>query len=200
VLILGGDCLTGHDPMSGRELWRWGTWNPDKIGHWRMVPSPVSGGGVVLASAPKSGPVIAVKQGGQGVLTEAEVAWRSRADEVTADVPTPLFYGNHFYVLNGHSRVKTLSCVDPAGGQVKWTGVLESSDSLEASPTAAAGHIFIINKRGEAYVVAANPERFDLVHRVTMGAESDRQVRSSIAIAEGRLFIRTDDRLFCVGG
>ena len=49
ILIAGGDCLTGHDPETGAELWRWGTWNPRKIGHWRLVPSPVAGGGVVLA-------------------------------------------------------------------------------------------------------------------------------------------------------
>ena len=53
ILIVGGDCLTGHDPATGAELWRWGTWNPSKITHWRMVVSPVSGGGVVLACAPK---------------------------------------------------------------------------------------------------------------------------------------------------
>nr|MDQ3624969.1 PQQ-binding-like beta-propeller repeat protein [Verrucomicrobiota bacterium] len=49
ILVAGGDCLTGHDPENGKELWRWGTWNPTKIGHWRLVPSPVAGAGVVLA-------------------------------------------------------------------------------------------------------------------------------------------------------
>ena len=65
ILIAGGDCLTGHDPKSGRELWRWGTWNPTRIGHWRLVPSPVAGGGVVLACAPKRAPVYAIKAGGE---------------------------------------------------------------------------------------------------------------------------------------
>ena len=39
LLITGGDCITGHDPNTGKEIWRWGTWNPTKIGHWRLVPS-----------------------------------------------------------------------------------------------------------------------------------------------------------------
>ncbi len=43
LLITGGDCITGHDPSTGKEIWRWGTWNPTKIGHWRLVPSPVAG-------------------------------------------------------------------------------------------------------------------------------------------------------------
>ena len=43
LLVAGGDALSGHEPGSGKELWRWGTWNPGKIGHWRLVPSPVAG-------------------------------------------------------------------------------------------------------------------------------------------------------------
>ena len=25
LIVVGGDCITGHDPKNGRELWRWGT-------------------------------------------------------------------------------------------------------------------------------------------------------------------------------
>ncbi len=57
LLLAGGDDLTGHDPETGKELWRWGTWNPTRIGHWRLVPSPAAGGGIVLACAPKGDPV-----------------------------------------------------------------------------------------------------------------------------------------------
>ncbi|MCC2668365.1 MAG: outer rane biosis protein BamB, partial [Armatimonadetes bacterium] len=61
ILIAGGDILSGHDPATGRELWRWGTYNqdPDDPGSkhrrkdFRLVPSPVAGGGVVLGCGPK---------------------------------------------------------------------------------------------------------------------------------------------------
>src|SRR5262249_42018181 len=42
LLIAGGDCISGHNLDDGKELWRWGTWNPTRIGHWRLVPSPVA--------------------------------------------------------------------------------------------------------------------------------------------------------------
>jgi outer membrane protein assembly factor BamB len=61
LVVIGGDAITGHDPTNGRELWRWGTWNPTRIGHWRLVPSPTVGGGVILACAPKNAPVYAVR-------------------------------------------------------------------------------------------------------------------------------------------
>src|SRR5439155_4974094 len=70
LLIAGGDCLTGHDPASGKELWRWGTWNPERIGHWRLVPSPVAGGWVVLGCGPKGASVCGVKAGAKGALDD----------------------------------------------------------------------------------------------------------------------------------
>jgi len=61
LLVVGGDAISVHEPTTGRELWRWGTWNPTGIGHWRHVPSPTAGGGVILACGPKDAPVYAVK-------------------------------------------------------------------------------------------------------------------------------------------
>ena len=38
-----------------------------------------------------------------------------------------------------------------------------------------------------------------LLHRVQMGEKGDDLTRASVAIAHGRLFIRTNSRLFCIG-
>jgi outer membrane protein assembly factor BamB len=74
LLVIGGDALTGHDPETGKELWRWGTWNPTRIGHWRLVPSPVAGDGIVLACAPKNDPIYAIQPKGSGVLDDSAIA------------------------------------------------------------------------------------------------------------------------------
>src|SRR5258706_4744078 len=92
LLVAGGDCITGHGLKDGKEFWRWGTWNPTHITHWRLVPSPVAGGGMVLACAPKGSPVYAFKAGAQGTLDDSGVAWKSQEREVSSDVATPLFY------------------------------------------------------------------------------------------------------------
>jgi outer membrane protein assembly factor BamB len=197
ILIAGGDAITGHHPETGREFWRWGTWNPTRINHWRLVPSPVTGPGVVLVCAPKGGAVYAVKAGGEGELSDDELAWQSQDREVSSDVPTPLFYKNRFYVLNRDR--KTISSVEPGTGRVLWTGDLKSRPVFEASPTAADDKIYFMNQEGEAFVVSARDDSFQLLHRVSMGGPDDGSVRSSIAIAGGNLFIRTDRMLYCVG-
>lgn len=196
ILVVGGDCITGHDPATGRELWRWGTWNPYRISHWRLVPSPVAGDGVALACAPKGGPVYAVKLGLRGLLNDSALAWKSQAPEVSTDVSTPAFYRGAFWILNSDRR--TLACVRPRTGEAVWSGPLGSRAKIEASPTAADGKLYVINHQGEVFVVATEPP-FGVLHRAEFGDETDRTVRSSIAVAQGALFIRTGRKLYCVG-
>ncbi len=199
ILISGGDCMTGHDPKTGRELWRWGTWNPTRIGHWRLVPSPVAGGGVVLACAPKRAPVYALKAGAEGDVSSRGMLWHSEGsrDGVSSDVCTPLFYQGSFFVLYGEGRDKMLSCVEPKTGKIKWASDLESRPLFRGSPTGADGKIYVQNHAGTVHVIDAKSGR--VLHRAAMGEAGDDQTRASIAVAHGRLFIRTNGRLFCVG-
>lgn len=197
LLITGGDCITGHSVEDGREFWRWGTWNPTRIGHWRLVPSAVAGEGVILASAPKGSPIFAYKAGAKGGIQDDSVlAWKSQDHEVSSDVATPLFYKGRFYVLNGERN--RISRVEPLTGKVEWTGDLERRTKIESSPTAADDKIYFQNFRGEVFVVAA-ADQFKLLNVASMGDEGDERLRSSIAISHGDLFIRTNHKLYCVG-
>jgi outer membrane protein assembly factor BamB len=196
ILLAGGDLLSGHDPATGKELWRWGTWN---VGHrepyWRLVPSPVAGGGVVLGCGPKKEPVYAVKLGGQGDVSASGLAWKSEArGPVTTDVPTPLFYRGKFYVLSDVR--KNISCVDPKDGSVVWSTPLDGPSMCWASPTGADGRIYVMSLRGEVFVLDAASG--GILARNQM-ADGENEIRSSIAVAHGQLFIRTNSKLYCVG-
>lgn len=209
LLIAGGDCISGHDPDTGKEYWRWGTWNPTRIGHWRLVPSPTAGAGIVLACAPKDSPIYAVKLGGKGTLaTTTDLAWQSYVQnteatnqaarsldtrDLSSDVPTPLFYEGRFYVLNGNKR--KLLCVEPSG-KIVWSGEL-GRGNFQSSPTAADGKIYMMNFPGEVFVVQAGGNEFKLLHSAPM-AEGENTLRASIPISQGQLFIRTSKTLYCV--
>jgi outer membrane protein assembly factor BamB len=209
LLIVGGDCISGHDPDTGKEFWRWGTWNPTRIGHWRLVPSATAGAGIVLACGPKDAPIYAVKLGGKGTLSNAGLAWQSYVQnteetnkaarsletrELSSDVPTPLFYEGKFYVLNGNK--KKLLCLEPSG-KIVWSGDL-GKGNFQSSPTAADGKIYMMNFPGEVFVVQAGGSEFKLLHSAAMG-EGENTLRASIPISHGQLFIRTSKTLYCVG-
>ncbi|MBG86607.1 MAG: hypothetical protein CMO80_06875 [Verrucomicrobiales bacterium] len=201
IVLVGGDDITGHDPKNGKELWRWGTWNPSRIGHWRLVPSPVSGGGVLLACAPKGAPVYAVKAGGEARLSDDSVAWISPDREISSDVPTPAFYKGKFYVVN--DRRGLLLCVNPRNGRVVWKGKMKGlgriTSKFEASPTVADGHVYMMNHKGEVIVAKVGGDKFVQVHAAAMGRKDDLNLRSSVVVSQGNLFVRTGNELFCIG-
>ena len=196
ILISGGDCLTGHDAKTGRELWRWGSWNPTRIGHWRLVPSPVGTETGAVVCAPKGEPVFTVKHGLKGNLDDSALAWTSAEREVSSDVSTPLYYQGRLYILNGEKR--TIARVDPATGKPDWIGDLNSRIKIESSATAADGKIYFQNFKGEVFIVAAEKE-FKLVRTIPMGDDGDDRLRAAIALADGNLFIRTGSKLYCIG-
>lgn len=196
IVLAGGDALTGHHPMTGEELWRWGTWNPTRIDHWRLVASSVFGNGIHLVCAPKKDPIYAIQGGAEGDVSDDPeyLAWKSESREVSSDVATPLFYKGRFYVLNGER--KSLSCVVPQTGEVKWSAPLDSRAIFRASPTGADGKIYCMNHNAEVFVVEAADE-FNPLAKIDMG-DGDTRTRSTIAVAQGQLFIRTKDRLYCI--
>jgi outer membrane protein assembly factor BamB len=196
ILIVGGDMISGHDPESGKELWRWGTWNPNRIGHWRLVPSPIAGDGIILACAPKKEPIFAIKAGGNGTLTDAAIAWKSdNQSPISSDVPTPLFYEGDFFILN--ETRKTLSRVEPKTGKIKWTMDTPGNKKYEASPTGADGKIYLMNFIGDVVVVDA--KKGEILSNTAMAESGEDNLRSSVVVSQGQLFIRTDKKLYCIG-
>jgi len=202
LLLAGGDVLTSHDPATGKELWRWGTWNEDhRQPAWRLVPTVVVGGDVAVVCAPKRAPVYAIRLGGKdGGKDDAEdsgLVWQSkgRRTPVSTDVPTPAFCNGHFYVL---SDVRSaLSKVRAKDGKVIWSIEMPREFLWRASPTVADGTVYCMNHNGEVVVVDA--EKGKIVHRALMGDDlDDDRIRSAIVVAHNNLFIRTNSRLFCI--
>jgi outer membrane protein assembly factor BamB len=200
LLVTGGDCISGHSLKDGSEVWRFGSWNPEKIGHWRLVPGPVAGDGVILACAPKREPVYAVKAGATGNVKESDLAWVSgketKNEDVSSDVSTPLFYKGRFYVLN--SDRKSLSCVEPKTGKVLWEHRVEGGAKIESSPTAGDGKIYFQDMRAHVTIMAAG-DTPKVIFSGSMADGEEKDVRSSIALANGCAFVRTTRMLYCVG-
>jgi len=197
LVIAGGDVLTGHDPENGKEKWRWGTWNPGhKQEWWRLVPSPVYGSGVFLVCAPKKAPVYAIKSGLVGQQGPVSgLAWSSKANsDLTSDVPTPLFYEDNFFILS--DLKKSLSRVNPNSGEVEWRISLPGKYKWRSSPSAAGGVIFAMNHNASVLSVAS--ETGSILGQAQMGDEYEDNVRSSVSISRGNLFIRTNKYLYCI--
>jgi outer membrane protein assembly factor BamB len=202
MLISGGDTLTIHDAATGKEFSRIATWNPPGESYnkfFRLVPSPVVGDGIAIVCAPKNSPVFAMPLDAKG---ETQPVWQTGPKGVTSDVPTPAFYKDKFYVLDGGKKL--LSCLEPKTGKVLWTGELGGKAKFESSPTVADDKVYCINFWGEVYVAKANSDQFELLSMNEMGNGSKpngnaESVRASISVSDSSLFVRTQDKLYRVG-
>lgn len=191
IIMVGGDCTTANDAKTGDELWRCGGLNAHNNSTFRMVPSPVVADGMIIACAPKREPVFGIRDGGKGLVTDTRIAWSFQ--EFPSDCVTPLYYKGKLFVLDGDKQMMT--CLDPKTGAKKWDGSMGTREIFRSSPTGADGKIYCISERGTVVVLSAGDE-FKILATIPMGEEP---VRASIAAADGHLFIRTAQNLYCIG-
>ena len=88
--------------------------------------------------------------------------------------------------------------MDAKTGEVKWPVATPTRrDTCEASPLAADGRIYLVNFEGRVVIVDAS--NGTIINQIAMADRPESPVRSSISVSNGNLFIRTNNKLFCVG-
>jgi len=190
LLMTGGDFVTAHDPASGTELWRFEYWQ-EKIRDSRVIPSLVTGAGLIFGSRHKNNPVFALEP--PAADRPGRILWEF--GETAPDCSTPLFYEGRLYVFDGLKR-KAITCLDPKTGRTFWQGKLGGRSPWWSSPTGADGRLFLISESGEIAVLQAGGDEFTVLFETKF---DEPPIQSSIAVAGGRLFIRTAANLYCVG-
>ncbi|HEU4595992.1 MAG TPA: PQQ-binding-like beta-propeller repeat protein [Pyrinomonadaceae bacterium] len=187
VVVTGGDYVTGHDPATGKELWRAGGLNPDKNPYYRIVASPVVSDGVVYAPT-RVRPLLALRPGGRGDVSKSHLLWSFQNGP---DVPTPVTDGKYFYVVNDRGIVW---CLDAKTGQEVYGQKRLKSATYSASPVLADGKIYATSEDGVTSVLRAGPA-FEVLAENSLGE----YCLSSPAISDGQIFIRTSNHLYAIG-
>ncbi len=90
--------------------------------------------------------------------------------------------------------------MNPADGAVIWSGDLGGRSHFQCSPTAADGKIYLRNVDADVFVVQAGGTEFKLLHSANFkDAGDDTRHRSSVAISQGNLYVRTGTKLYSLG-
>lgn len=182
----GNEWIVAYDPATGRELWRIAGVKSNAI------HTPLVGEGLVIVTAgfPERR-VIAIRPGGPSTQSATDrVAWTY--DKGTAYVVSPILYKGLVYLLNDRGVITTL---DARTGKVVYEGGrVPKPATFMGSPVAFGDHVLLTSEDGDTFFVKAGA-----THAVTRTNSIDEPVYASLALANGRIFIRGERNLFAIG-
>ena len=192
IILHGGEYVTGHDAATGKEEWRWQFAPHDRQKWQRTVSSASVGDGMVFVPRPKYRPLFALKPTGQGTLPDSCVTWQ--LGKFTNDVTTPLHYRGRLFVMSG--KKKMLTCLNAKTGEQVWQKKLTTKGPFSSSPLGADGKVYCVSHQGEIVVLQAGDE-FKVL--ATNQLPVPAQLNSMLIAANGRLYLRAPDKLYCIG-
>lgn len=179
----GAMLVTGHEPRTGKELWRV-RYRDDS-----PVSSIVSGHGLLFVNSggsPGASHVLAVRQGGEGDVTDTHVAWTMTKD--TPSESSPVLVGDLLYTVSDQGM---LICKQAVTGETVWSERL--AGQYGASPLYADHRIYLCSKQGKTTII--KPGRtFDAL----AVNELDGFLGASPAVAGKSLLLRSKTHLYRV--
>ncbi|HTB11136.1 MAG TPA: PQQ-binding-like beta-propeller repeat protein [Bryobacteraceae bacterium] len=182
--------------LEGKELWRLSGLSTIAI------PSPFAYDGWLYVNGGTKGTMFAVRPGASGDISLKKDTGESSNEFVAwsdakggSYLPTPVAYNGGVYVLN---EVGILTRFDAKTGKQSYKSRLASdggSGAFTSSPWAYNGRIFCLDEEGTTYVVKAG-EKFEVLRVNSL----DEMTQATPAIADERLLLRTETKLYSIRG
>lgn len=226
VVTVGSKRIRSYDPASGKVLWEMNNGGgrvcctPVAAGDTLYVGSSpgMGGGGGMRGGPPKDGGGEAEKGaqppgggGGRGMgsggglhaiqagasgdislkpgeTSNAGVIWSVRN---SVEMSSPLVYEGNLYLLARNGGVVT--CLEAKTGKQIYKERLPGAKAFWASPWASGGKIYCLDDGGTTHVIQAGPD-FKVVSKNAL----DEMFWASPAVADGAVFLRSVEHLFCV--
>jgi outer membrane protein assembly factor BamB len=130
----------------------------------------------------------AYKLGGDGDLTERNFLWKN--SKSLPNVPSPLFYRGVLYTLKEGG---ILTSYDPKTGEIGKQARLQGAlGTYFSSPVGADGKIYAVSEEGKAAVIRAGSQ-WEVIRVNELGDGC----KATPAITDGKIYLRTDDTLYC---
>ena len=190
MIVTSTTSIVSYNPDTGAENWTW---------HWKFKGMPLrtvastvyhddmlfarygDGNGDRLMNA------ILLSDGGKG--GHPRKVWENHKD--FPYVPCLLTHGPHVYFANDGGFA---GCYEAKTGKRVWFERLAGS-TFTASPVLIGDKVYAPSEDGDVYVFTATPTAFAPLAKNSLGEG----VRASPAVADGRLYIRGEHHLFCIG-
>ena len=194
VVTTGHGMVLAYD-LDGKELWR-------IAGMSMPTASPISWNGVLYVGTGSQGdanrPFLAVKPGASGDITLKDEAasndfimWRHpRASGYT---PSALVQEGRAYLVHDTGILTVLNA--ETGRQLYKVRVGGGGHTFSASPVAVGDRVLLLTEEGVTFVLQAGDEYKEVARN-----DLSEMSLASPAIAGGAIYIRTESKLYRIGG
>ena len=177
----------GIDPNTGAQLWEC-----ESVDDF-VCPSVIAHGGVAYITGGSKPFCMAVRLGGRGDVTESHRLWKI---EKTPKVATPLYQAGRLHWIDHRGNAV---CIDAANGALVYEQNLHvdgRGDKVYASLVRAGDKLYGVTRQGETIVLAPGPKLLELARN---SLDDPSAFHATPAVCNGRLLIRSDRFLYCIG-
>ncbi len=199
IITSANPWVIAYEPATGVELWRAECLGGD------VAPSPIYAGGLVFVTNAYE-LLVAIRPGGQGNVTETHIVWT--AEDGLPDICSPLSNGELVFLLETYGL---LTCYDAKDGSKVWEEDL--GETFTASPSMVGDRVYLLTEDGVMIIVQAlgkldqknsdSPSantreagrEFQEIGRCELGEGSS----ACPAFMDGRIYIRGEENLYCIG-
>ncbi len=198
-LVVGGMVYRSYDPATGELFWKL------DMNKGRSSASPVAIGDRLYVGNEfrnrggeddGGGRLYAIKPGGSGEITPPDngmssefVQWR--IDNSGIQMASPTHCGGNLYFFE--RRAGIVRCVDIETGNLEYESRVRGARSFWASPWTDGKHLYALDSNGNTHVLAAGDEL-----TVVAVNELEQQAWGTPAVADGRIYLRTVNHLYCI--
>jgi outer membrane protein assembly factor BamB len=175
LILSSNPIVAGYDINTGKELW-----SVDCM-YGEVGPSAAYGSGLIFA-ANEYAKLVAIDP-----ANNYEIKWE--ADEYLPEVASPVVSNGLVFIATSYS---TFVCYDAVSGEKQWEQ--EFDNGFYASPIIVGNKIYATDMDGVTHIM-----KVDRNYQSVADPEMHEKIVTTPAFADGRIYIRGDKYLYCIG-
>lgn len=175
LMLISEPSIVSYNPTTGKEIW-------SVNGMYGEVgPSLAYANGMVFG-VNEYAMIMAVKVG-----DTPELIWED--SDYLSDIPSPVATDKYLFLVTSYGAV---ACYNAQTGSLFWEH--DFDDGFFASPMLVEGKVYLLDKTGKMQIIKADGE-FEQVGQASLGEATV----ATPAFANGRIYIRGEKNLYCIG-
>jgi outer membrane protein assembly factor BamB len=188
VIVAATRKVRSYDVETGKLIWECAGLGSN------VISAPVYQDGVVFVMSGHRDPkLMAIKLGKEGDLSGTDAVLWSQTRGLSYTL-SPVLHEGKLYVVTDSGQVSSFNVAtgEPYYHQVR----LPKPYNFKASPVGANGKLYLASEEGDVIVLKLG-EKFEVVATNTL---ADQMFIASPVIADGQLFLRSQNWLYCISG